>query len=508
MNQNAVNPITRLDYPDPDVIRVDDTYYMVSTTMHFMPGCEILRSYDLINWEFAAYVYDTLDSTPGQGLEGEANIYGKGMWAGCLRYHKGIFYVCFSANDTKKTYLYSSESISGPWRKQYIEGFYHDCSLLFDDDNRVYIVYGNKTIYLTELEADLTKPKKDGLNRIIIVDEGHPGLGYEGAHIYKINGKYYVFLIHSARNEWKRIQACFVSDSLQGVFIGGDVLNDDMGYFNSGVAQGGIVDTPDGKWYAILFQDRTALGRIPVLVPVSWKDDFPVLGIDGKVPSQIETKSTRPGHTYEPLVGSDDFKGKLKNYWQWNHEPDHEFCSLDNEKGCYRIQTNKICKDVTEAVNSLTQRMLSPSCQAIVTVDGSGLKDGDYAGICALLGCYGWIGITKENGQYYVSMQAKKALDNTFVGISNESEGKEYARELLSDSKVTLKLRVDFTDQVDTAKFYYLKDNEWVKIGIDHKLVFKMDHFVGTRFALFNYATKDIGGIGEFYNFIYNTNKK
>lgn len=65
---------------------------------------------------------------------------------------------------------------------------------------------------------------------------------------------------------------------------------------------------------------------------MSWKDDFPVLGIDGKVPSQIETKSTRPGHTYEPLVGSDDFKGKLKNYWQWNHEPDHEFCSLDNEK--------------------------------------------------------------------------------------------------------------------------------------------------------------------------------
>lgn len=84
------------------------------------------------------------------------------MWAGCLRYHKGTFYVCFSANDTKKTYLYSSESISGPWRKQYIEGFYHDCSLLFDDDNRVYIVYGNKTIYLTELEADLTKPKKMG----------------------------------------------------------------------------------------------------------------------------------------------------------------------------------------------------------------------------------------------------------------------------------------------------------------------------------------------------------
>lgn len=44
------NPIIPLDYPDPDVIRVEDTYYMVTTTMHFMPGCEILRSYDLLHW--------------------------------------------------------------------------------------------------------------------------------------------------------------------------------------------------------------------------------------------------------------------------------------------------------------------------------------------------------------------------------------------------------------------------------------------------------------------------
>ena len=137
-----INPITRLDYPDPDVIRVDNTYYMVSTTMHFMPGCEILRSYDLVNWEHASYVYDVLDSTPGQKIEGEENIYGQGMWAASLRYHKGIFYVCFVANDTGKTYIYSAPSIEGPWKKSYIKGFYHDCSILFDDDDRVYIASG------------------------------------------------------------------------------------------------------------------------------------------------------------------------------------------------------------------------------------------------------------------------------------------------------------------------------------------------------------------------------
>lgn len=96
------NPITGLDYPDPDVIRVDDTYYMVSTTMHFVPGCEILRSYDLVHWEHLSYVYERLDSTEEQRLVGEKNCYGKGMWAASLRYHKGMYYICFVANDTGK----------------------------------------------------------------------------------------------------------------------------------------------------------------------------------------------------------------------------------------------------------------------------------------------------------------------------------------------------------------------------------------------------------------------
>ena len=176
--------------------------------------------------------------------------------------------MCFVANDTGKTYIYSAPSIEGPWKKSYIKGFYHDCSILFDDDDRVYIASGNKYIRLQELDADLSGPKEGGIDRIVVKDEGHPGLGYEGTHFYKINGKYYLFFIHSLRKEWKRVEACFVSDSLEGEFTGGDVLNDDMGYCNQGVAQGGIVDTPDGKWYAVLFQDRGAVGRIPVLVPI------------------------------------------------------------------------------------------------------------------------------------------------------------------------------------------------------------------------------------------------
>ena len=106
-----INPITRMDYPDPDVIRVEDTYYMISTTMHFYPGGVILRSYDLIHWEIAGYVYDKLDSTPEQKLEGEKNSYGHGMWAASLRFHNGRFYACFGALETQKTYIYSAEEV-------------------------------------------------------------------------------------------------------------------------------------------------------------------------------------------------------------------------------------------------------------------------------------------------------------------------------------------------------------------------------------------------------------
>lgn len=509
------NPIIWSDYPDLDIIRVEDTYYMISTTMHFMPGGVILRSFDLIHWEIATYVYDVLDNTPGQRLEGELSIYGKGMWAASLRYHKGTFYVCFVANDTGKTYLYQSENILGPWRKQYVEGFYHDCSLLFDDDDRIYIVSGNKGIYLTELKEDLTGPKPGGLNRLIVIDKGKVNLGYEGAHLYKINGKYYVFFIHwPAQGTRRRTQACYVADSLEEEFTGKDVLDDDMDYHNAGVAQGGIVDTPDGEWYAMLFQDHGAVGRIPVLVPVHFKNDFPIFGINCKVPRNLEVKSTRPDYTYEPLFDSDDFNyipdenGKvvLKKVWQWNHTPFDELWSVTARPGALRIRSGKLSPNVVLAANTLTQRMMGPSCEATVTVDGSVLKDGDYAGICALQGCYRLIALTKENGKYYLVMIAKElnAEENIWGEKGGDRKpGKEFARIPVDDATITLKVRANFVDSIDEADFYYQDKEEWIKLGITQKLYFRLDHFVGCRFGLFLFSTKDIGGAVDFTHFVY-----
>ena len=193
MRECDYNPIIKSDYPDPDVIRVDDTYYMLSTTMHFFPGGALLKSYDLIHWEPIGHVFDELDNTQGERLEHEFTNYGRGMWAPCLRYHNNTFYAVFVSHGTKKTYLFKASDIKGPWKKSEIKGYYHDCSLLFDDDGRNYIVFGNREIHLVELDKDLKGPLEGGLNRIIAVDPVE-GLGYEGAHIYKIGKYYYLFL--------------------------------------------------------------------------------------------------------------------------------------------------------------------------------------------------------------------------------------------------------------------------------------------------------------------------
>ena len=197
-----------------------------------------------------------------------------------------------------------------------------------------------------------------------------------------------------------RTQACFVSDSIDGEFTGGDVLEDDRGYCGQGVAQGGIVDTPDHKWYAVLFQDYGAAGRIPVLVPVSWKDGYPVFGADGKIPGQFRLpRSEKAGYGYRPLVQSDDFKKEpglsaeqeaerfgcygLRSVWQFNHEPDMQLVEQDAERGILWLKTGRLCESLLQANNMLTQRMIYPGCAPMYRISV-------WSGMTGIMVFYGW----------------------------------------------------------------------------------------------------------------------
>ncbi len=514
MNRPA--PIIKTDYPDPDIIRVDDTYYMISTTMHFMPGGVILRSFDLKNWEIAGYVYDTLENTPQEKMEGESSIYGKGMWAACLRYHNGRFYVLFGVPESG-SYLYTAECVEGPWTRQKLEspyGYLHDASLLFDEDDRIYIAFGQSNIRVTEWEPDFSGLREGGLDRLIVRESQPVNLGHEGSHLYKIQGKYYLFTIHwpSEEGRDRRTQVCFAADSLEGEFTEQEVLSDDMGFHNQGVAQGGIVDTPDGKWYAMLFQDHGAAGRMPVLVPVTWQGGLPVFGREGKVPVVLSVKSNRPDYQYDPLYTSDSFpclrdcqgRFELKRQWQWNHDPDPRLWGL-KEEGGLRIRTGKVCTNVLQAQNTLTQRMFYPRCSGEVTVDGTALREGDCAGLCALQGCYGMIGITRTLNSYYLVVITRTLQNDKLSGKTTQDymPGKVMERIALPGPVARVKISANFTDMADTVEFAWKNDGRWETVGERHKLYFRLDHFTGCRFALAVYATQESGGEAVFTDFTY-----
>lgn len=495
----VTNPIIWADVPDPSVIRVGSAYYMSSTSMHSMPGCPIMRSEDLMHWELVNYTYDSFEDNEMHNLADGKHIYGKGSWATSLRYHAGTFYLSFSSLDTNRYYIYQTTDIeNGSWERYVIPGLHHDPSMLFDEDGRVYVFHGNGSIRITELTADARTLKPDGINQLLLEGEKEGmGLRAEGCHAYKLNGYYYLFFIEWPRvGNGRRRQVCYRSRELLGPYEHRIVLDDHLDYKNNGVAQGGLVDTPSGEWYAVLFQDHGAVGRIPCVVPVSWEDDWPVFGVDGKVPHSFEV--TLPEKEAKPLVTSDSFEysvNKLALQWQWNHNPDPALWSVTDRPGYLRLSTGYVARSVEFARNTLTQRTEGPACSGVTKMEFDGMKPGDRAGLVALQHYYGTVGILAgEEGAHYVAMCVKG------------DDGEEVAVEKVRFEGNHIYLRIDFNfeESSDIAHFYYSADGEaWISIGYPLQMKYLLQHFMGYRIGLFNYATKSIGGHADFEYFEY-----
>jgi xylan 1,4-beta-xylosidase len=480
------NPILWADVPDPSVIRVDSVYYMTSTTMHMSPGVPIMKSANLVDWKTIGYVYNELANADGLFMRIGQNAYGRGSWASSIRFHEGLFYVVTFSYTTGESYVFTSEDVEhGPWRKVSLGGLYHDASLHFDDDGQVYLVYGAGDIRIVELTADARSVKPGGVNRVLIPNAGGiagsafhvPG---EGSHLTKIDGRYYLFLIVWPRGGM-RTQLVYRADHLEGAWEGRIVLQDD------GIAQGGIVDTPDGSWYALLFGDRGAVGRIPYLIPVDWEDGWPVFGIDGEVPDRLPIPSNGTG--VSGIVASDEFEGTdLGLAWQWNHQPNGALWSLTARPGYFRLTNGRPVRRFVEAQNTLTQRTFGPKSSATTCLAVGGMNDGDMAGLGILMEQYAFIGVAREEGRAAVVMTA----------ILDEEET-EMARVPLDGDAVCLKVDADFRDMTDRAVFSYSTDgHEWQSIGDPFHMHYTLGHFMGARFALFSYARAMPGGHVDF----------
>ncbi|WP_019601073.1 glycoside hydrolase 43 family protein [Teredinibacter turnerae] len=494
----ATNPLIYADVPDPSIIRQGDTYYMSSTTMHMNPGVPIMSSTDLKHWELISYAHQALDkNNRALNLEKGEAAYSRGSWASSLQVKNGIYYVTTFSYTTGKTYIFTTRDIhSEDWQRHEIEGVYHDASLLLDDDGRNYLAYGHDAIHLVELNAAATGLLPGGKDQVIIPSASAVAgddfiLTAEGTQIQKINGWYYVHNICWPRGG-VRTQVIHRARELTGPYEGRVVLQD------KGIAQGEFIDTPAGKWYALLFGDRGAVGRIPYLVPITWEDHWPVLGVEGKVPTELDFAVERQG--LEGIVASDEFNYALKDTalklaWQWNHNPVVQGWSLSARPGFLRLTALRVDENLHQTRNTLTQRMFGPVSEAEIALEVGGMRDGDTAGLAAFADRYGFVGVRQEAGKRYLVTVDNSAKDH-----------RETARVPFTGERVYLRVTGDFTfidgdihHRTDRAYFAYSLDGrEWHRLGQPLAMVYELTHFMGYRFALFHYANSQPGGVADF----------
>jgi beta-xylosidase len=352
--------------------------------------------------------------------------------------------------------------------------------LFFDDDGKIYVAQGYSKISITEVDSTLTPVSKDSL-----VYTGDIRKGLEGAHVYKLNGYYYLYCTYGGLDG---MQVVLRSKNIYGPYEQKLLIYDTTKGINYGIHQGALIQTQTGEWWTILFVDSGPFGRFPSLQPITWVDDWPMIGINSK--AVITHKKPNVGKIYpvKDLPTSDEFNSKtLGMQWGWNHNPDSTKWSLTKKPGYLRLATAKVVSNLTEARNTLTQRPFAKHDQNIPTIastkiDITHMQDGDIAGLAVFQDPYAFIAVKKENGKSYVIM-----LNN----------GNVIASVLINQSTIYLKTVASNT--TGKASFAYSFNNKtFTALGDELSMRFNLKIFTGNKFCLFNYATKATGGYADF----------
>ena len=535
-NGTFTNPLFYDEFSDPDVIRVGDNYYLAGTTMHTVPGLVILHSKDLVNWENVAYCFDRFDfDDPAFSLMNHKEIYGQGIWAPCIRYANGQFYV-FSNVNGKGLQCYTSKKIEGPWTHHNMKGRIYDLGVLFDDDGKIYAIHGYGEVKCTELKADMSGPV-EGTERTII-PEGN-GVG-EGHHMYKIDGMYYLIstdyspngrtLCSRSKSIWGPYETRVITaDETYGYHaasltqvprgtkfrIGQDGTKFALGPLDKDATactnahQGGIVQAKNGSWWALFMQDFHSIGRTVCLMPMTWQDGWPMVGLPGNLGRAPRTwykpdtvhgcygLDEEPQPMCAPYDRSDNFDGKqLGRIWQWNHNPDDKMWSLKGGK----LRLNAMpAEQLMWARNTLTQRVIGPKSVATVELSIKGMKDGDVCGLGNINVPCSWLGIVKENQKDSKSKSQNSVFTlRCFEQLTNDTIDVPVA---LSNGKIWLRMIGDYDN--DQAQYAYSLDGQTFQtIGRMMPLSYQLITFQGSRHALFAFNIKGVnGGYAEFDNF-------
>ncbi len=487
------NPLIHADFPDPDILRVGDTYYLATTTMFLFPGATILKSKDLVNWEYCANPLQQIGNSDAYNLENGYNHYSKGQWAPTLKYRDGKFYLYFVAFDHEQFadgggFLLSASDPEGKWEMRKLDGFYYDAGLLFDGDE-TYVAYGIGDISVTQLDGDFKAVRTEKVFSA--------GNGLEGCHFYHIGDYYYIYATYGGT---EGSQTVFRAKSPFGPYE----EHEGRVFEKQHIHQGGLVETQTGEWWTVLFKDAGTVGRIPYLEPVEWADGWPVIGDSGIDVSQGGTKHAKPdvGQSYPVtyLPTNDTFTDpSLGLQWQWNHNPDAAGWSLFDNPGSLRLRTVSVTDDLKQSRNTLTQRIFAYEAEGTdaggyrdsygtARFDLSGMREGDVCGLCVFQDPYGYVGVKMTDGQRHVVFY-RSAYETD--GVMTEAD--EETGEPLSGEVVYLRAVVNFG--TGKARFLYSTDNKtYEDFGREWDMRYTLNIFTGNRFGLFNYATRETGG--------------
>ncbi len=419
------NPVLFADYSDPDVIRVGDTFYMTASSFNYTPGLPILISKDLVNWQLVNYAIENIEEK-----RYDIPRHSEGVWAPSIRYHEGMFYIYYGMPD-EGYYVVRTRDPLGKWDKPVCilpgKGLIDPCPF-WDEDGRAFIVHGyaksrigfNSILGIFEMSPDGLSAISEDHFIFDGNDPDHPAVTIEGPKIYKRNGYYYIWA--PAGGVRDGYQVVLRSYDIHGPYEIKTVMTKGNTLIN-GPHQGGLVDTEDGKEYFLHFQDRGLYGRICHLQPVSWKDEWPVVGIDpdengcGEPAFELDIPVKRdPSEERTNLEASDTFpNGTYGLHWQWLGNHRDEFAGSANYECGLRLFSLNTSGDknpiIWRSANVLTQKIIYPVFAADISLDASGLLDGERAGVCMTGGQYITAYIENNNGEYLLKIAESEGND-------------------------------------------------------------------------------------------------
>ena len=415
------NPVINADYSDPDVCVVGDDYYMTASSFNCIPGLPILHSKDLVNWEIIGHAITEL--TPHE--EFDKPSHGNGVWAPSIRYHDGMFYIYWGDPDYG-VFRVTATDPAGEWSKPVciIEGKgMIDTTPLWDDDGRCYLVNGwansrsRFASVLTVRELD-----KDGLkaisNPVIVFDgNGTENRTCEGPKFYKRNGWYWIMC--PAGGVPTGFQLAMRSKSPYGPYESMKVLDQGKSVIN-GPHQGAWIHTALGEDWFMHFQDKECYGRVVHLQPVTWKDNWPVMG---KVPAKgycgepvitYRKPSTKGKVDVVNPVESDEFNSpKLGLQWQWHANYDQKF-GMPTAFGTFRIYTHKVSKEfknMWEVPNLLLQKTPADKFTATTKLRFTSKDDNQMGGLIVMGHDYFALMLKRVKDEFLLQLVTCKSAD-------------------------------------------------------------------------------------------------